>query len=718
MIDVSNIKAPGWQRVVAELTQPVAGEAADGEFLARLLRVLAQVSAARQAVLWAPDRTDGEEVNPSARATWPPPGMDMNGGAGSKTPTPSNASGTNGVALGATPGGAAITVEQEQEAKEAARAAFGSAQARAFSLEQSSGYYGVSGGGGGEGFVLAVPLRGGLNAPAGGQADDAAGDGAGGGVAGVVTLLVEPRSKDALRSTLAMAEVLSGYLYGHTARQALRKTQAASFALDLATRLIASLNTAPSFKGACIQLCNDLARQFGVDRVALGWVPGYDRGGDAIRVEAMSDVEHFDRRLAMVQKLQAAMEECLDQEQPIVFPPPPEEGPGGDVLLAQAIVHAHRELSTSSASSGGMGGAGGAKVGSMPLRVDEHVVGVLTMESSGAGAVELGAIEMLQAALDLVAPVLKVIKSDDRILAVRVWDSTLKGASWLVGPKHTVWKLAAVALLAVVTVCELWTMPYRVSAEAVLEPRVKRTVSAPYDGVIQRLGERVEAGARVEQGQVLVELDTTELRLGLNDARAKYEQAVTQASAAQKEGDQYKYAQAMKQAERAESEMGMYQERIRRSTITSPIDGVIIQADLEERVGSTIKLGDPLLQIAQMDEILVTMRVDERDIALVLQEMQRREDASGLAGGVIAPKSRPSERAPFDVETVVPLAVTAEGKNVFEVRGRLRTEDLTRAEKSWLQPGVEGISKIKTQRMSLLRIGARRIVDTIRLWLW
>jgi hypothetical protein len=119
-----------------------------------------------------------------------------------------------------------------------------------------------------------------------------------------------------------------------------------------------------------------------------------------------------------------------------------------------------------------------------------------------------------------------------------------------------------------------------------------------------------------------------------------------------------------------------------------------------------------------MDDILVKMRVDERDIALVLKEMQRHGDAQGVAAGVIAPKSRPSERAGFDVETVVPMAVAAEGKNVFEVRGRLRTEDLTKAERSWLQPGVEGIAKIKTEQMSLLEIGARRIVDTIRLWVW
>ncbi len=103
--------------------------------------------------------------------------------------------------------------------------------------------------------------------------------------------------------------------------------------------------------------------------------------------------------MAMVQKLQSAMDECLDQEQPVVFPQPPGDGPGGDVLLAQAIVHAHRELA-----------AGDAKlhVCSFPLRIDERVLGIITIETTSPQGLDLGAIEMVQAALDLVAPVLRI----------------------------------------------------------------------------------------------------------------------------------------------------------------------------------------------------------------------------------------------------------------------------------------------------------------------
>ncbi len=79
MIDLSNVKAPGWQRVVAELN---AAAPDDRSFLERLVRILAQVSAARQAVLFAPDRTDGEEIEPRVELIYPPVAMNGAGASG------------------------------------------------------------------------------------------------------------------------------------------------------------------------------------------------------------------------------------------------------------------------------------------------------------------------------------------------------------------------------------------------------------------------------------------------------------------------------------------------------------------------------------------------------------------------------------------------------------------------------------------------------------
>jgi hypothetical protein len=682
MIDLSSLKAPGWQRVVAELNAPAPD---DRVYYERLLRVLAQVSAARQAVLYFPDKIDGEDVEPRVDLVWPPTELDADAQLAADSAAPA-ASGS----------GAAAQVLYANESRTAARAAFGTRQARAFGLDNKEPlYYGEGANAAQQGFILCVPMMPAAQPGGRSRAPQVGSDGLEVPVA-VAAMLIEPRSKDAIRSTLAMAEVLAGYVSGHQARQALRQTQQSSFALDLAARLMASINTAPNFKGACIQLTNDLAKQFAVDRVSLGWV--HD---DRSRVQAISDIEHFDRRTAMVMKLAEAMDECLDQEQPVLFPQPRADGPNADVLLSQAIVHAHRELASGNAK---------LKVCSFPLRVDDDVVGVLTIEDAGDGQIDLATIELLQSAMDLVAPVLRIRRSDDRILPLRAWDSTVKAGAWLVGPKQTVWKLVGVlALVAFITLAVVRTT-YRPSAEAVLEPRVRRLVSAPFDGLIKRLGPGIDVGKAVKENDLLVELDTTEYELGLADALGKIEQAHTQASAARKAKDQAKVVQAEEQEKRAKSEADIYRYRITKSKILAPIDGVIIAGELHDKVGASVKVGDLLLQVAHPDDIIVTARVDERDIALV-----RKAFEAGNAKGEVATKGSPEDPIPFTIDRIVPLAQATEGKNIFEVRGTLHPSPEQLAK---LRPGIEALAKIDTERATLLWIASRRIVDQVRLWLW
>jgi multidrug efflux pump subunit AcrA (membrane-fusion protein) len=654
VIDLTNIKAPGWAHVVAELTSPAPDDKA---YLDRLLRVMVQVSAARQGALFAAERRDGEDPEPRAVSLWPVPTSD-----------PTEATGPALTEL----------IEQSAEVKSAARQAMVSGQAKAFGLDKADPYYDATPG---KGTILAIPLSAGVGG---------AGAAMGGPAGGVITLLLEPRSRDAVRSTLAMAEVLSGYLSGHGARQSLKRTQQASAALDLATRLIAAVNTAPTFQGVCLQLCNDLAKQFGLDRVALGWVRG-----DQVRIEALSDTEHFDRRMAMVQKLQSAMDECLDQEQAVVFPQPAADK---DVLLSQAIVHAHRELAAGDAK---------LKVVSVPLRIDEDVVGVVTLEGKSDGPVDLAMVELLQASMDLVAPVLRVRRSDDRWLALRAVDSARRGAAWAVGPKHTVWKLVGILAFSTLLFVTFYHTTYRVGAQATLEPRTRRVVSAPMDGLIRELAEGIEPGKRVKAGEVLLQLDDTEWRLSAEDARGKILQAEKQYQAAMKEGDTARGAQYQAQMRGGEAELARYEDRIARARITSPVDGVILAGKIRERIGSTVKLGEALLEIAPLDDMILVARVDERDIALINDAFARGEGT-----GRIATRTRPTEPFHFTVERIVPAAEAKEGQNTFEVRAKINDGA------AWLQPGMEGIAKFDTERWSLLHIGTRRIVDAARMWLW
>jgi len=714
MIDVSSLRAPGWEQLVRELASTPPDDAL---FLRRLLAVLGQATAARQAALVLPQPGAGGEVEARVVLTWPW-GADGSGGAG-----------------GGGGGDPSSVLEAPEKVRAAARATFESGHCRAFSLEQTDGPYYQTGAQGG--FILAIPVPDGRLATGSAQVDaathdapvvdgaGASGDGAGassgggvaatggGGVGAVVTLTIEPRSRDAVRTTLAMAELIAGYAHAHNAKQALRRALSASASLDVATRLIASINAARTFRGAAMQLCNDVSRVFGCDRVAIGWVRH-----DVLKLAALSDTEHFDRRMAMVQKLESAMEECLDQDQPVVYPAPAEQGPDSDMLLSQAITHAHRELAAGVGTVAAGTGGGGAKVSSFPLRVGDELVGVMTVESGQEKGITLQAVELLQAVMDLISPVLAIRKSDDRSIVVRTFDWSRERASWAVGPKHTVWKVVAVSALALLVFVSLYRMPYRVGAEATIEPSERRLVSAPLDGVIAHVWEGALADSTVEAGQVLAELDTTELRLSANEQRAKLQQARRQAQAARAEGKAFEAEQYELQASQIDAQLRLLDERITRSVIRAPIGGLIVDdGELRQRLGSTIKLGDPMMVIAQMDELVAVVRVDERDITLLREAQARASEEGGAATGWLATRSRPNDRLPLQVLRVVPLATPAEGKNVFEVRATLMLADDADARR-WIRPGMEGLARFDTREASLAWIGSRRVLDTIRLWLW
>jgi hypothetical protein len=385
----------------------------------------------------------------------------------------------------------------------------------------------------------------------------------------------------------------------------------------------------------------------------------------------------------------------------VLYPPPAATGPEGapaDVLLSQAITHAHRELGSADAR---------LKIISLPLRVDDEVVGVLTIESTAAGPADIGSVELIQSALDLVAPILVVRRSDDRALYKRAYVSALKAGSWLVGPRHTGWKLVALALMVAAILVTFVRVPYRIEAPMELEARLKHIISVPFDGQIAGVGEGVEPGRRVSKGDLLAEMNTDEWALQQADAMNQVAQAETEAELALEQEKFGEAKQATAKARQARARMELAELKIAQSKLLAPIDGTIIAGDVKDKIGATVRLGDVLFQIAPLESMTVVARVSDRDIGLL-------RDAGGgeATKGELITRAFPEREFPFTVERIVPLAQAKDGQNAFEVRGQMAAAAV------WLRPGMEGLAKFDTGRHSLLWIGTRRIRDQLRLWLW
>jgi len=188
------------------------------------------------------------------------------------------------------------------------------------------------------------------------------------------------------------------------------------------------------------------------------------------------------------------------------------------------------------------------------------------------------------------------------------------------GPVRLKWKIALVALLALVLASLGATGDYQATVDAVVESTPARRLAPPFEG---RLGDAyVRAGDVVKRGQILARMDDTDLqqeRQRLQAEREKVQQAARTAGA---EGGGE--AATARQRE-IEGRMIILDERLGRIQIVSPVDGVVTGGIGPGSAKRHVEGTEELFSVAPLDGLRLGLRVDPADLGLV------REGMSGQA---------------------------------------------------------------------------------------
>ena len=172
-----------------------------------------------------------------------------------------------------------------------------------------------------------------------------------------------------------------------------------------------------------------------------------------------------------------------------------------------------------------------------------------------------------------------------------------------------------------------------VTATGTIEPVTSVTVGTQVSGIVSKL--YVDYNSVVKKGQVIAELDKTNLISQLNAAKAtlvsaqsklSYESANYKryttlynkglVSADEYENAQLTFKQAREQVVSAKEEVQRAQTNLGYATITSPIDGIVLSKSVEEGQTVAASFSTPeLFTIAQnLKEMQVVADVDEADI--------------------------------------------------------------------------------------------------------
>ncbi|MGR8919275.1 MAG: HlyD family efflux transporter periplasmic adaptor subunit, partial [Gammaproteobacteria bacterium] len=466
--------------------------------------------------------------------------------------------------------------------------------------------------------------------------------------AAVVLDLVAP-DPGAVQEAQRALHWASGRLEVEFQKRALDEALALGGRAEVALDAAALFGEHPGLEAPAMALVNELSVHLDCERVALGMVRG-----DRVRLLALSNAAWFEARGDFVTALETAMDEAVDQRRSVVHPalPAADDGPGA------AIAVAHRDL------------AGEAAACSVVLAVRGREIGAITCVRREG--VDRDTVRVLEAVAALVAPHLESRREAGRWLSGRLPQSLRRAARSLRDPRRPGFQAIVLLVLAAVAALATLESEYRVAADAIIEGEVQRAVVAPFDGFVASAA--VRAGQQVAAGQALAVLDDRDLRLERQKWLSEREQAERKYRDALAKHEATNARILSAQLAEAEAQLTLAEEKLLRTVLVAPFDGLVVSGDLSQSLGSPVEKGEVLFELAPLDAYRVILKVEEQDIRGIEPGQQGQLMLAGSVG----------EALPFVVGNVS-VASAEEGRNVFRVEARLAQAAPT------LRPGMQGV---------------------------
>ena len=438
-----------------------------------------------------------------------------------------------------------------------------------------------------------------------------------------------------LLSLQLLALLLDQYLTGEAGPQRLSR--------DLLARLPEVLALPPG-REQCIVLNQILKESCAVGVTALARA----RGAKSAELIALSDVVRPDQRTEKARLLRKGLEECILRKTPLHWP----ALQGGPSPILEEICRNY------SMEHGLL----------LPLQDQEETVqgAVLLLWSEGPQP------ETLYSELVPVLPITAALLARSR-------PETKQGAA---GRQPTSGqRLHARVILAVAAILLLLLLapiPYRISANGLVRPKITRYVVARYNGILKE--SLVRPGDRVKQGDILARLDGRETETRLAALRAERDKAKKLFDQATARGNTAAAQLARLDMLRYEEQLKEVLDQQRHLIIRSPVSGMVLSGDLQRAEGSPVNRGQTLFEVAPLETMEVEVAIAEEDIALVPDHapVQLRFTAY------------PDQSWSGHFVRIEPKATIRDNKNVFIGILELNNRD------ERLHPGMRTRAKIKT----------------------
>ena len=338
----------------------------------------------------------------------------------------------------------------------------------------------------------------------------------------------------------------------------------------------------------------------------------------------------------------------------------------------------------------------------IPLADEEGRVGILGFESSDPDFLAEAHLEMIQVLASQATVALRNASLYKEVPLIGVLQPLFdRKKKFLALDKHrrVAWVVGAAAAVLFLLV---FPLPLRVTGDTVVAPAHMAHLGTEFEGVISSV--YVREGDALKKGAAIASLEDWEYRSALAAAKAKYESATAQMDRALASNDGSEAGIQHAQADYWLAEVNRAQQRLNRTVIRSPIDGVVATPQIENFVGHKLKDGESFVDIVDNSQALVDVAIDGSDAGL-LHPGQKAD---------LKFESFPERTYRGQVIVVSPQGVFKDTEPVFFARVGVTNSDAA------LRAGMQGRGKIVTGSRSAGVVMFRRPAMWIwaKLWSW
>ncbi len=312
----------------------------------------------------------------------------------------------------------------------------------------------------------------------------------------------------------------------------------------------------------------------------------------------------------------------------------------------------------------------------LPLIDDQGRLGVLSFESSDPDFLTVAHLEIIKVLAGQATVALRNASLYREVPFINLLEPLLqKKRRFLALEKRRRWLMTALGV-AVGIFLIFCPLPMRVSGSATVASARTAQVQAGVDGVVKNV--YIHEGDQVRQGAVLAELEDWNYRADVAAAEAKYSEAMATMNRALSQNDGTLAGTEQVKVDYFRAERTRARERLDRTTIRAPFDGVVATPQIQNSVGRRLMHGDTFAEIIESSHVTVDVAVPEDD-AMLLRSGERAS---------IKLESFPLRTFRGDVTVISPQAQVESDQRFFMARVNVPNQDGT------IRPGMQGHGKV------------------------